>query len=169
VDPGTHLVEASAPRRKPWIERITLVEQGSVREVHTPSLDVETTAAIASPPHDTTKPGKTKPVTAVIAFAAVSVVGFSSTAYFGLRAKSEWDTRNRHCPQKLCDDTAVAASDRASLFALLADGSAAVGVAAAGAAAYFALFPSRPKTAQGPSFELRVAADHLGASVKGTF
>jgi hypothetical protein len=177
VDPGTHVVRVSAPERKSWTERVNLVEQGAVRVVRVPALEAAPVSARRVTPAlekaDTATKGGV-PLGTVIA-GAVSVVAFASTAYFGVRAKSEWDTRDEHCPGGECDQEAVDASKNATRFARIADGSAVVGVVAAGVAIYFALaptstkMPSPAKASGSVPFDVQITSDRMGLCVGGVF
>jgi len=176
VDPGTHVVSASAPGGKPWTERVNLVERGAIRVVRVPPLVQAPAPArpVASPrTHDSDQTAGV-PAGTVIA-GAVGVVGFASTAYFGLRAKSEWETRDEHCPGGVCDEQAVDAANDATTFARIANVSAAVGVVGAGLAIYFALSHESKKTAPPAKagaavpLDLRWGKDRIDFSLAGAF
>jgi hypothetical protein len=166
VDPGTHVVVASAPGRESWTGRVSLVEQGSRRVLSVPPLRVLPSSA---PPRAGASPRADGAGFRwdVAVPGALSVAGFASTAYFGLRAKAEWDTRNEHCPGGICSDRAVAASDRSNRFARISNVSAAVGIAGAGVAVYFLVFPLRKGAVSGVPLNVRVTSDHL--TVRGVF
>jgi hypothetical protein len=174
VDPGTHVVEAAAPGRKPWTERVNLAEQGGVRVVQVPPLAPAPVHSVAPARRSSDTESTGGVPTGTIIAGAVSAVSLGGTAYFGLRAKSAWNTRDEHCPGGVCDEKAVNAADEAALFARLANGSAAVGVVAAGFAIYFALIPKSTKTAAPPRvrtsvpFDVRLGKDRIDFSMGGT-
>jgi hypothetical protein len=189
VDPGTHVVEASAPERKAFAARVSVIEQGAARIVRIPDLERASApvpgvrAQRASPVRD----ARLTPVraeggkgsdgvpTPTIVAGAVSIAGFSAAAYFGLRAKGEWDTRNEHCSDGSCDEAAVEASDDARTFAYCADAGLAVGLVAAGFAVYFALAGGQAKATALPRavarlpLSLTISKEHARVGVGGTF
>jgi hypothetical protein len=168
VDPGTHVVVASAPRRKSWTGRVTLIEQGSRLVLRIPTLEMSSPRAPARAGSSHRTAGADFRWDVAIP-ATVSVTGFASMAYFGLRAKSEWDTRNRHCAGGSCDDHAVDASERSSKFARVSNVSAAVGIVGAGVAAYFLVFPARWDAASSLPVNARVTRDYVDVVVGGRF
>ncbi len=94
--------------------------------------------------------------------------GSQARAISGLRAKSEWETRNEHCPGGVCDDDAVEASKRSMTFACAASVGAAVGIVGAGVA-YFLFFRARKDAASGLPVNVRVAREHADVTIGGMF
>jgi hypothetical protein len=168
VDPGAHVVVASAPQRKLWMARISLVEQGARHLLRVPSLAIiEPAASVRKPP--TARADRTGFRWDVGLSGAVGVMGIAGTGYFGTRAKSEWDTRNEHCPNGVCDDKAVDASERSRTFARIANVSAAVGIVGAGVAFYFIAFPAQKPRATSLPLNVRVTRHHADVTVGGRF
>ncbi|HEX6273554.1 MAG TPA: hypothetical protein VFZ53_10945 [Polyangiaceae bacterium] len=170
VDPGKHVVAASAPDRKPWTQSISVVEQGTQRIVRVPPLLVATPTTRAPTPLSSSNAGEDSEFRWDVAIpGAISVLGFAGTTYFGLRAKSEWDTRNEHCPSDVCDDQAVEASERASRFALVSSVSAGVGIAGAAVAVYFLVYPARGDGSARLPVNVRVTRSGADVTLGGAF
>jgi hypothetical protein len=145
-----------------------LVEQGSRQVLSVPSLAAVPSGAPLRPSSSPRKDGAGLGWEVAIP-GAVGVVGFASAAYFGLRAKSEWETRNEHCPGGVCDDNAVEAYKRSTTFARAANVSAAVGIVGAGVAAYFLVFRARNDAASGLPLNVRVAREYADVTIEGMF
>jgi hypothetical protein len=62
VDPGDHLIAASAPNRKPWQQTVTLAKEGSTTSVDVPALESSTTQPVAQPTPTTTPTTEQPPV-----------------------------------------------------------------------------------------------------------
>lgn len=164
IDPGLHVLEVWAPGRRPWSRAIGPFEnEGETQLIEVPALerDVALTAVAQPPPPagrasgDVALGGHPPQAEAApasgrrlgYAFAATSLLALGSTAYFGVEARTNWNLRNHHCLGGSCDQSAVEAGRRAQTFAWLANGSAAVGILAAGVAAYELLvLPARVGT-----------------------
>jgi hypothetical protein len=124
VDPGDHVVTATASERKPWEARFTLKE-GQRQEVSLPALE------LATPPPAPPPPVRWKVPVGIAALGAGAVLLGVGT-YFGVRAVSLGGKVAEQCPQRACSPDglrAVADGQRAANTAngtLLAGGAAAV-------------------------------------------
>jgi hypothetical protein len=153
VDPGEHVLEASAPGHVTWLLAVTVTREGETTVVQVPELVPEAAAAIVVParrpaPRPSVAPPKARstwrPAGAVtlgvIAGAtfvgAVAVERSSRSTYY--RAKDEAD------PSRSND-----LEDRANQEFLIAQGLAAAGVAVAATAVYL-WFSRTPPRADGP-------------------
>jgi hypothetical protein len=144
VDPGVHEVEVNAKGRKPWSGKVVLTGSGasSVMTVLTPEDDTDASPAVSQV--DSPPPPKNNGLNHLAYVAgATGVAALGAGAYFGFRAKAEWDERNAHCPANVCDETAVSASSRARTLAFGADCAIAAGLVSLGVAAYFFLSSGR--------------------------
>jgi hypothetical protein len=118
VDPGTHVVFAHAPGKKPWTRQITATATSGATKVEIPVLDVDpatVTASPAPPPTTTTArstqaepppPASNTQRTIGLVVAGVGVGGVALGSFFGLSAKSSLDASNAdgHCrPDNHCD------------------------------------------------------------------
>jgi len=124
VDPGPHVVEATAPGKRPWKTTVEIKSDPST-EVVVPVLD-------AAPPPESAKPFLTQR-TIGIGVAGLGVVAATVGAVFGLNAISTNDSAKKHCRDgNLCDATGLQQLDSAkgqatasTIFFLL--GAAAIG------------------------------------------
>jgi hypothetical protein len=101
-----------------------------------------------------------------LAIGAGGLVAIGVGSFFGLRAFSKWDERNKHCPGGECDATAVAASDAAHTSARIADIAVGVGIVGLGVGTYlFLTSPSSSK--QGSSRRTYVGLGSVGRGAPG--
>jgi len=126
VDPGEHVIEATAPARQPWSIRITVSRPGEVATVAIPELAPDPAPAPpppAPPPASTTVPPVLMPAAesprrrltpAAWVAGGVGVAGFGAGAYFGLSAASAWRQASPGCDRTYrCSAEAFAAGERA--------------------------------------------------------
>ena len=112
VDPGKHIVAAIAPGYKPWRVEVTVAGEQQRVTVEVPALvplPQEEAAAAAGLPSlaDAAHRRKVYRIAAVTAGAA-GLVAVGVGAYFGLKAKSNWDDSKSHCDANtVCDQTGV--------------------------------------------------------------
>lgn len=187
VDPGSHHVSASAPGRRAWSTIAHVAKNGVSLTVRVPPLAPAAKSsakppAPASPksrPAEAQKSEPSGPGTRRIAayvVGGVGVVGIGLGSYFGLKAYSDWHTRNENCPNGLCNQAAVQAHDAAHSAAIASDVSFGVGLAALGAGVYLWL-SSRGGSEERPpgSTSARIRVVPLlgptasGVNVKGRF
>ncbi|SRR6266545_1662696 len=170
VDPGEHVVEASAPGKASWKQSVTLGAKSDTKTVVVPVLENVTATAPSPTPgpspvaaRDTdTKPANHAPAAWVAMGLGVAAVGVGS--YFGLRAMSEQKTADRDCPDEQCSPDGVAANSRAINAANLATAGFAVGLVGIGLGTFLFLTngPSRSPSSLDPG-RVRAAA-RLGAT-----
>jgi len=173
TDRGPHRVEVSAPGYRDWAATFTLDSDGAVQVVAVPSLarelpppSIPPTRPVlpaAPPPSD-----RARRVGLAVA-GGVALAAAASTVYFGVRAASAWDERQAHCPAHRCDETAVAASERAANLALAADVAGAVTVAALGVGVYFALSSAHATAPARARVVLRGGLDRAQVQWRGEF
>jgi serine/threonine-protein kinase len=113
VDPGPHVVEASAPSKRAWRTTVDVAKSPSTATVEVPKLPdavgpdanapvVETHQAPAPPDR-----GGGQRI-AGIAAVSVGVIGLGVGTFMGLRASSLLSDSKSHCPQEnACDATGV--------------------------------------------------------------
>jgi hypothetical protein len=165
-DPGTHVVIASAPGRKPWEAKVDLSPSGA-QTVTVPELEPEQAtdrmaptppthapAPVATPtpaptqtldtsatPPDATPvspPKSTRALGFVVGGAGVVALGVGG--YFGVQAISKRSDAKNACPSSTCTDPAgVAYNDDARRAATIADIGIGVGLVALGVGAYLVL------------------------------
>jgi hypothetical protein len=171
VDPGEHRIDSSGPDQAPWSTQFRVGGPGSQTiQIESPPLESDpakpaaSTSAVVPPvaPRASSTPvasPSSRPFPWAVALSGgVGAAGLLGTAYFGIRAMRQWDTRNEHCTASHCDATAARASERAADNARLADIAAGIAIVGAGAAVSLLLFDggSDQRSATGPS--VRVAS-----------
>lgn len=146
VDPGEHVIEATAPGKKTWRQKVAVAE-GGVAEVTIPALAVEEpgSAGSSTPPGGATSkplrpevpvPGPDEPKagsgqrTAATIATVVGAGGLIAGGALGLLAKMSWDDTLTHCkggdPAR-CSPEAVGLQADASRWATLSTVGFAVG------------------------------------------
>lgn len=194
VDPGTHVVTAEAPGRRPWRTEIS-VGKGGKRWVVVPTLEripeppppppVATTptkprAAPARPPAARTTvvtPPRTRTVIVhptwsatrgiAVALGIAGAAAIGTGAYFGNRANDLQSRSDAICPTATCDDPeGLRLNDRAQDDALRANVLfAAGGVAVATATIMWFIGKPGETTMVTPA----IGEDHVGATLGGRF
>jgi hypothetical protein len=185
VDPGEHVIEASAPGHVTWTAAIEVRGEGRTVDVAVPAL-------VAAPPGPV-PPGATAIAPAPAAPAvddravdpgrrrrwiALSVGGAGIAAVgaglvVGARSLSRWDDSRAHCAGgNVCDRTGRDTIASAQRLATVSDVLVGVGLAAiAGGAVLWVTAPSAERPDEDPDLVLAPAlgGDHLGATLTGRF
>lgn len=154
VDPGEHVIEASAPGKRPARVAVSLGADGDQKTADVPELADARQAP--SPPAATSsrpapEPGGMHP-RRTIGF-IVGGVGLASVAVgglFGLRAISKADESRDRCPTSRCaDPSAIELNDDAASAATMSNVLIGVGAVGLAAGAFLVLTaPSRAQTAR---------------------
>lgn len=114
VDPGEHVIEASAPGRKAWSSKINVGPDGAKVSVEIPQLEATSstapgagagassgtpvvTATTSEPPADRPTSSGSAQRTAGLVLGGVGVVGVGLGAYFGVRSFSKWSDAKDAC------------------------------------------------------------------------
>jgi len=123
VDPGPHVVEASAPGKQKWSSTIQVGDAAKL-SVDVPALNPApagaatpaTTAPSEGPGTDHPSNAGSSQKTAAIVVGAVGVVGVGIGAVFGLGASSKWSDVKSHCTAYPygCDQAGLDAKSSAS-------------------------------------------------------
>jgi hypothetical protein len=159
IDPGDHVIEATAADREPWSQHVTVDANADKKEIVITPLDklekpvapapiAEAPAPIKAAPAETTTdhatPFPTRTVGIVVGGAGI--VSLALGTYFGLTAISKSSDAKSRCPSSPCGDSdAVAENNDAKSDAVISNITVIAGVAALGAGAF--LFLSAPKEA----------------------
>jgi hypothetical protein len=118
VDPGTHVVEATAPGRRPWRSQADVSGPGAKASVEVPALESEappaaasattpkTTTTTATPPPPPPSPGSTQRLLGWIA-GGVGLASLGTGSVFGLVANSKKNDAASHCSGTQCDSTGI--------------------------------------------------------------
>jgi serine/threonine-protein kinase len=165
VDPGTHVIDASAPQRRPYKQSIDVGARGATATVTVRELARAASAGGGAPaeaPHD----GATQRIVG-LALAGAGVVGLGVSAVYGLVAMNrENDALNYECnPQGLCTPHGVQLGQDAKSAATAS--TIAFGLGAAAVAGGLVLYFSAPRRSTAPAtVGLRVAPTHGGGSFR---
>lgn len=190
VDPGKHVVSASAPGRPPWTKEVMVDKEGKVVLVEVPAL-----AAGSSPPPDGDKPGSTsrgRSAVPAIVLGGVALVGVGAGVGLLVASsskqsdtdtlrdailKSSGEQGPSSCHSSLsggrqasCDELMSAAKSVPVLRGAAIGAFVAGGLAAAGALGYL-FWPSGAKTEAGFNVRVMPAAGSafVGAAAAGSF
>ncbi len=160
VDPGDHVIEATAPGKQSWSSHVNVGVSGDNESVAVPKLeDAPETSSEPTPPMigGTAEPKETAeepppPVRSAggqrAAGIVVGVAGLASLgvgSVFGLEAMSKSNDAKQQCPNSMCPATASGAiqeNNAAKTDALIADVTLGAGLVAVGVGAYL-LFSAR--------------------------
>ncbi len=153
VDPGDHVVEATAPGKRKTATKISVTSGTANVEITMLEPEPEPTAEPAPlppapPPPADAPPPREPPSTwhrpAALITAGTGALALGAGVFFGLRASSTWSDGKKHCTGSECDPEGVAAFDSARSDARIANVAIGVGAAAiiAGAVFWF-LAPSQ--------------------------
>ncbi len=175
VDPGAHVIEATAPGRAPWRQVVTVKPGATMESITVGALSEQTgTTMISSAPLDESSPmmptpeqpvvlGRTQRITG-ITIGIIGVAGLAAGGYFGLQAIGHRDDATKTCPSSPCSDRAgIDLNDKAkseatlSTIALVGGGAAVL----TGAILYF----TAPKAAQ--NIGVTAAPGYAGLTFKG--
>jgi hypothetical protein len=150
VDPGVHVIEASALDRTLWRIRVEIRSDADLVTVVVPPLakaPLPATPALAASPVPN-PPARVEPTNetghshgrrnAAIALGAAGLVSAGVGAYFGLRAISERSEADSWCPFGSCTPRGASLNNSAKLSADIATTGFAVGLASLAGAAYLA-------------------------------
>jgi hypothetical protein len=157
VDPGEHVVVASAPGKKRWEAKVVVGAEADRKTVQVPGLETEAVVPVvvpatataratatataarsgSAPAPATTAPAATAAPIAGWVVGGAGVVAIGVGSYFGLSAKSKHDeARNEHCPDGYCDATAAQLSRDARSRGWVSTALFGVGLAAVGVGTY---------------------------------
>ena len=177
IDPGRHLVEVTAPKKKPNKRTITVKDGPQIIALESleddapppeqPAPAPAAAAPEATPRYEATIYWTTGRVVGVVLLAAgVAAVGVGT--YFGIDTFQKRDARDPHCNGKVCDAEGIALHDDATTSATVSTVAFGLGAAAILGGIYaFATASSRLITVGGRPVRLGVGPG--GASITGRF
>jgi len=191
VDPGTHTIEASAPKKLAWATQVDVKEPGKTVSVTVPTLQdapapppPPPASSSAAPPPPPPPPASTSAAppppppplppedgstrrTIGIVLGGAGIVGLAVGSIFALNAKSKYDDSLKLCPtdKNLCTPQGVSQRDDARSAGNVATIGFGVGVAlvAAGAVLWF----TAPSASDNKTTGIQVAPTLGGAVVRG--
>lgn len=128
VDPGQHVIEATAPGKKTWSTKIDVEGPGSSTEVTIPILEdapaptptsapaaenhepVSNAPAAPVPPQTTlSSDGGTQRIVGLV-LGGAGVVGIALGSFFGAQSFSHWSDAKNACPNAACPSASAAAT-----------------------------------------------------------
>jgi hypothetical protein len=163
VDPGEHVIEASAPGHKAWSARVTVGDSADKQSVDVPALEEKADdspsnsssdepAPVTTPPPVPESPhrgGTQRAISYVVGAAGIVSLGVGTT--FGVMAVSKSNDAKSQChpPPNDCDAAALPVNRQAKTDAVIADVTLGVGIVAVGVGLYLLL--SAPSDAPPPT------------------
>jgi hypothetical protein len=147
VDPGTHVIVATAPGHRTWTKTVDVPPEVTI-SVDVPDLERDPNAAAgggssaskADPSGETEGDGSTQRIIGLVV-AGVGVAGAGVGTFFAFDAKSTYDDSNANgrCVDNACDQEGLSLRDDADSKAMIATIGIGVGAAAiiAGAVLFF--------------------------------
>ena len=125
IDPGSHVVEAKAPGKKPWKTEFEVHKDAETKAIEIPVL-------VVLPPEELAKEKKGLSPWLFVA-GGVGVVGLGMLAVGGIEALSEWNVRTKNCgiggDPNACSQLGMDADKQARTWAVVADVGLGVGIA----------------------------------------
>lgn len=175
VDPGKHVIEASAKGKKAFTTTVDVSDKTKSPSVEIPTLEADSEAAgkTVTPPtdprvgEDKGQSGSTQRI-AGLAVMGVGVVGVAVGTIFGLRTSSIWSEAKTHCTGIDCDRTGVQLAAEAKNAGTVSTISFIVSAAllGGGAAIFFTAPKSPPKTGTNrPKIDVGLGS----VMIRGTF
>jgi hypothetical protein len=109
VDPGEHTIEAVAPGKQPWSQKVQVGADAAKVQIDIPALQshpgstppaatpaVTTTTTPSAPPADKPASGSAMRTTGIV-LGGAGIVGIGVGAFFGLQASSKWSDAKEKC------------------------------------------------------------------------
>ena len=163
IDPGDHVIEATAPGKQRWTKTIVVENRPTTLLVTVPKLEAAPTQAAqaAAPAVVTPTPAAVAPAYVTksdeggwsaqrwvgLTTMGVGVAGAAVGTIFGLRARSQNEDSAPHCGGNVCDSEGVALRDDALDSATVSTVAFGVGAAAlVGGLVLFVTAPSKDST-----------------------
>jgi hypothetical protein len=186
IDPGQHVISASAPGYKSWSKTIRVGGSGDKQEVVIPALVKDASAPVTTLSASSSNAGSAAGSDAasaaplprspmlgyVVGGAGLAAAGIGG--FFGLRALSTYKEAERDCPSHAhCSATVTAKYDTATTEANISNVTIGVGVAAIAVGAYLVLTASSPpepsRSAKAMSFSPWLGPAAGGGVLSGHF
>jgi hypothetical protein len=151
IDPASHVIQATAPGKKPW--RATFSMREAEQRVTTvplledePQPPVAATAPVPPSGHDVEAPRSSRPHTGAYIAGGIGVLGLAVGTYFGLRAIDERKQADPHCSDTTCKPAGFDHNENAVRDAWISDAAFGVGLVGVGLAVYWLVAPDGPST-----------------------
>jgi serine/threonine-protein kinase len=170
VDPGEHLVEVTAPGKKPWSKGLAIRTPASKEKLAIPPLEEAPRTERALPPSEPAGGGLSAMQQTGLVFGGLGLVAVGVGAYFGLQAIQKNNLSDQGCVNDACDATSkqtrleARSSGNVATVAFVGGGALLVG----GAIMYFAGDSGAGKRS-GVRATPAVGQSELGLQVAGSF
>ena len=141
IDPGTHVIEATAPGKIAWKTSVDVTKSGEAKTLEIPAL--VNAPVVKEPPPPPPPPQNPPPVIAeksrgpspwIWVTIGVGVVGWGAFALGGVESLTNWNDRKKNCgiggDPNACNQAGIDADKNARTWALVADIGLGVGAAA---------------------------------------
>jgi hypothetical protein len=175
-DPGERTIEASAPGRAPWSQKVTIPRATGQQRIEIPPLAAntaplpmvtpETPPIVTAVPLVEEKPALSNRRKLAIGIGGYGVAAVAVGAAFGLKAMGRQSDMEKHCQGSVCDPEGAKLNDQAKSAATVSTIVMGTGIAALGAAAVLWFLPSRES---GVSAAPVLTAGGAGVSLAGRF
>ncbi len=143
IDPGGHVIEASAPGKQAWKTSFEITRDGETKSLEIPTLvplppqpKPEVVVEQPPPPPPLVEKASRGPSPWIWVTIGFGVAGFGAMALGGIESLSSWNTRTANCGSSIgnsdpnaCNSAGVTADSNARTWALVADIGLGVGVA----------------------------------------
>jgi len=156
VDPGSHVVRATAPRHQPWEITTNVADDGAAASVTVPKLirlpdaPPPPVATAPPPPREESSSGGTQRAIG-LGLAGVGAVGVGVGTFFGIKAMGQVDDAAPHCGDAGCDPTGFDLRSDARSNANVATAAFVIGGALIVGGAVLYLVAPRKRAALGPN------------------
>jgi len=184
VDGGSHTLRATAKGSEGWHVDLVFADERDIKAVEVPILLIPVTASapaptpavtvVAAPIADVATRGRTWPSLALGTTAAgVTLAALAVGTYYGLEARSRWNTRKQLCPETrtVCSDAAAVAGHDAERAAAVSTVSFGLGVVGASLTTLIAwhYWPHWFPAGSSARPAVSVAPDSAALSLSGAF
>jgi hypothetical protein len=178
VDPGSHVITASAPGKRGWSKRIELGSHGDHVTVSVPPLpdDVSLSPDLREPAPLPPEPVKTGTFDSVqrtlgLVVGALGIAGVATGTLFGVKAASDWSEAKKQCTDyPYCGEDGARLAKQAKASALISTIGFATGVAglSGGALLWFTAPRKHERTTAGTSSPVRVGVGVGNVQLRGS-
>ncbi len=151
IDPASHVIQATAPGKKPWSATFTMRE-AEQRTTSVPLLDDEpqapAAAASAARPrtNDVEERPSSRPRTGAYVAGGFGVLGLGVGTYFGLHAIAERKEADSYCSETTCKREGFDHNENAVRDAWISDAAFGIGLIGVGLAVYWMVVPDSSST-----------------------
>jgi hypothetical protein len=173
IDPGHHVVRATASGKRAW-ERAFDIKERQTLVVEVPVLEEAAHTSLPSSSEGNPSPGSSGSRTWAFVAGGTGIAAIAVGGYLGLEAKRLRAESDEQCPTPTgeCTQWAVDRNDSARRTANFATAAFAVGIVGLGVGTYLLLVPSRAPASHDPasrSVSAWVTADSTGLMWRGRF